>query len=372
MHLLRLEDNGEFSLVEYVGRHIPQYAILSHTWGAEHEEVTFKDLTEGIGKRNAGYRKLRFCRKQAANDGLQFFWVDTCCIDKSSSAELSEAINSMFRWYHDAAKCYVYLSDVSIGVSVDGPVGNDLSSRRTWEPAFMHSRWFTRGWTLQELLAPKSVEFFSVEGKRLGDKISLLQEIHGVTGVSIQALQGSRPLSQFSIKERMSWAKKRETKREEDAAYSLLGIFDIYIPLIYGEGRERALVRLQKEIKESLRYESPMLSQMPAAEIRMDYRPFPQTLDGTSGSESIALTYPRFPSIGYSPSSSSFAGETRLSAASTWDCIQYHPLVKQGLVDIADVCERLRGYAMAGGHGPEFREGDVHQAIEESRKMIGD
>jgi len=139
MRLLRLEDGGEFSLVEYAGSHIPRYAILSHTWGADHEEITFRDLTDGTGKNKAGYRKLIFCGKQAANDGLQFFWVDTCCIDKSSSAELTEAINSMFRWYQGATKCYVYLSDVS--------VGDDEFSRR-WKPAFKKSKWFTRGWTL--------------------------------------------------------------------------------------------------------------------------------------------------------------------------------------------------------------------------------
>jgi hypothetical protein len=117
MRLLRFEDDGEFSLVEYMGNHIPPYAILSHTWGADHEEVTFKDLADGTSRNKVGYRKLTFCGKQAGIDGLRFFWVDTCCIDKSSSAELSEAINSMFRWYHDASKCYVYLSDVSTSCS---------------------------------------------------------------------------------------------------------------------------------------------------------------------------------------------------------------------------------------------------------------
>jgi hypothetical protein len=249
MRLLKLKD-GEFSLVEFVGDNIPRYAILSHTWGADDEEVTFKDLVEGTGKDKAGYEKIRFCGKQAANDGLQYSWVDTCCIDKLSSTELSEAINSMFRWYHNATKCYVHLSDVSICGSIE----NELSSQWTWKPAFQRSRWFTRGWTLQELIAPKSVEFYSAEGEQLGDKNSLVQEIHEMTGISIQALQG-RPLSCFSVDERMSWAVRRETKREEDAAYSLLGIFDIHMPLIYGEGRKKALNRLQKEIKESLQDE---------------------------------------------------------------------------------------------------------------------
>jgi hypothetical protein len=271
MRLLRLEDDGEFSLVEYVGKNIPQYAILSHTWGADHEEVTFRDLTEGTGKNKAGYCKLAFCGKQAAKDGLQFFWVDTCCIDKSSSAELSEAINSMFRWYHDAAKCYVYLSDVSAG----GSIGSDLSSQRTWKLAFQHSRWFTRGWTLQELLVPTSVEFFSAEGERLGSRILLLQELHDTTGISLQALRGG-PLSQFTVDERLSWAESRQTKREEDAAYSLLGIFEVFMPLIYGEGRNRAFVRLQKEIEESLKGEMPIPPRGAETEsLLIHYRRFP-------------------------------------------------------------------------------------------------
>ncbi|PVH97808.1 HET-domain-containing protein, partial [Periconia macrospinosa] len=243
MRLLRFED-GEFSPVEFVGRNIPPYAILSHTWGEDYEEVTFKDLEDGVGKSKAGYSKIQFCGKQAARDGLRYIWVDTCCINKSSSAELQEAINSMFSWYHKAAKCYVYLADISISSFV-----GTNQSQQTWNLAFRHSRWFTRGWTLQELLAPTSVEFFSTEGKRLGDRISLIQEIHDTTRISIQALQGGS-LSQFSFEERMLWAEKRETKREEDAAYSLMGIFNVYMPLIYGEGRERALSRLYREIRE--------------------------------------------------------------------------------------------------------------------------
>jgi hypothetical protein len=254
MRLLRLKDGGKFSLVEFVDDDIPRYAILSHTWGPDDEEVTYKDLVDGTGTSKAGYNKIRFCGKQAANDSLQYFWVDTCCIDKSSSSELSEAINSMFRWYHNAAKCYVYLPDVSVNSSVE-----NTSSLQGWKPIFRLSRWFTRGWTLQELLAPTSVDFFSAEGERLGDKNSLWQEIHDVTGIPIQALQGS-PLSQFDVGERMSWAEKRETKRKEDMAYCMLGIFDIHMPLIYGEGREKAFIRLRKEIECSFRDEPPALS----------------------------------------------------------------------------------------------------------------
>jgi hypothetical protein len=265
MRLLKLEDDGELSLTEFIGDNIPRYAILSHTWGADNEEFTFKDLMDGTGKTKAGYNKIRFCAKQAAEDNLQFFWMDTCCIDKSSSAELSEAINSMFRYYHDAVKCYVYLSDVSIS----GTVGERSSSQRTWESAFQRSRWFTRGWTLQELVAPTSVDFFSLEGERLGEKLLMVQEIYEITGISVRALEGCH-LSQFSVEERMSWAAGRKTKREEDATYSLLGIFDIHMPLIYGEGQKKALIRLQKEIKGSSMEESMMnLNLRPIADGRL-------------------------------------------------------------------------------------------------------
>ncbi|KAF2802651.1 HET-domain-containing protein [Mytilinidion resinicola] len=244
MRLLQLNDAGEFSLVEYVGKSIPPYAILSHRWGADDEEVTFKDIVKGTGKSKAGYTKIQFCWKQAARNDLQHFWIDTCCIDKSSSAELSEAINSMFCWYQDAARCYVYLPDVS-----DSPPNEDGKSSQRWKPSFKKSKWFSRGWTLQELIAPASVEFFSKQGTRLGDKRSLEQSLHEITGIAIQALRGS-PMSCFTADERMSWAARRETKREEDAAYSLLGIFNIHMPLIYGEGQKKAFIRLRKEIEE--------------------------------------------------------------------------------------------------------------------------
>ena len=242
MRLLKLNDTAAFSLTRYfVSDDIPSYAILSHTWGADTEEVSFKDMMDGTAKSKVpGYNKIRFCGEQARRDGLQYFWIDTCCIDKSSSTELQEAINSMFRWYRDAAKCYVYLADVSRSADVN-------SSQLLMELSFLESRWFTRGWTLQELVAPASVEFFSKESEQLGNKRSLERHIHEITGIPIKALQGS-PLSDFSVTERMLWAEKRETTRKEDKAYSLLGIFDVHMPLIYGEGRERALRRLREEI----------------------------------------------------------------------------------------------------------------------------
>jgi len=197
MRLLQYNNDGDFSLTQFAENDIPKYAILSHRWGAE--EVTYNDLLKGTGKSKAGYRKIRFCGEQARRDGLQYFWVDTCCIDKSSSAELSEAINSMFRWYQKATRCYVYLSDVS---TLEQKV-SDTSAECDWESAFRASKWFTRGWTLQELLAPRSVEFFSREGKRLGDKRTLEYQIHEITGVPATALR-ENSLSQFDVDERFS------------------------------------------------------------------------------------------------------------------------------------------------------------------------
>ena len=176
MRLLKVLPNGDFHLTrKLLDNDITQYpyAILSHTWGQENEEVTFEEMVEGSGRGKTGYEKIKFCGKEAVKEGLKYFWVDSCCIKKSSDAELSESLNSMFRWYQRAAKCYVYLSDVSTSKRKRG----DENALNMWEQAFRKSRWFTRGWTLQELLAPTSVEFFSKEGNRLGDKQSLQQQI---------------------------------------------------------------------------------------------------------------------------------------------------------------------------------------------------
>ncbi|KAF2819108.1 HET-domain-containing protein, partial [Ophiobolus disseminans] len=250
MRLLYTANDGRISWTkDYISvKDIPPYAILSHTW-QEEQEVTFDDLTNtdnvkvNCAKSKEGYEKIRFCAQQAKRDGLDYFWVDTCCINKDSSAELTEAINSMFRWYQDAERCYVYLPDITIGVADEVA---ELSQQ------LKESRWFTRGWTLQELIAPASVEFFSKDQQRLGDKRSLENILHGITGIAVQALRG-RHLSNFSVNERMSWADRRETTRAEDAAYCLLGVFGIHMPLIYGEGQDRALNRLRKEITESMK-----------------------------------------------------------------------------------------------------------------------
>jgi WD40 repeat protein len=231
MRFLKFDDLGQPSLVERNRDDIPSYAILSHRW--ESEEVTYADLIEGTGRLKAGYDKVRFCAQRSHHDGLRFFWVDTCCINRANFTELSEAINSMFSYYQNAVCCYVYLSDV------------------TTESAFPASEWFTRGWTLQELIAPSSVRFFSGKGEYLGTKISREQQISQVTRINIEAIRG-RPLSEFAVAERFSWAQGRKTTLAEDAAYCLLGIFDIHMPLIYGEGEQKATERLKRKVLKSL------------------------------------------------------------------------------------------------------------------------
>lgn len=238
MRLLHRLPTGSFELSQFDDDRPPPYAILSHTWYAD-QEVTHRDMLAGSGTDKTGHDKIVFCGEQAVTDGLEYFWIDSCCIDQSSSVELSTAINSMFRWYQRASKCYVYLSDVSF----HGPHAD-----QTWLVAFRRSRWFTRGWTLQELIAPSSVEFFSKEHTRLGSKVSLEQEIHEVTKVPIEVLRGQR-LAELTVEERMSWAAHRVTTVKEDRVYCLLGIFGVFLPLIYGEGVEYATIRLKEEIK---------------------------------------------------------------------------------------------------------------------------
>ncbi|PQE18241.1 Tetratricopeptide-like helical domain protein [Rutstroemia sp. NJR-2017a BBW] len=242
MRLLQRKANDEIVFRESTSSEVPAYAILSHTWGEE--EVVYQDLKKGKDKsktaNKAGWRKIQFCAKQAAVDGLEYFWVDTCCIDKKNAVELGAAINSMFRWYQNAARCYVYLSDVSTP-------DTRVEDQRAWGEAFRKSRWFTRGWTLQELIAPRLVDFFSSEGGRLGSKLSLESEIYEITGIANKALRGD-PLQNFSIKERRSWAEHRHTTIEEDEAYCLIGIFDVSMVPNYGERRDQAFRRLEDEI----------------------------------------------------------------------------------------------------------------------------
>ena len=216
---------------------IPTYAILSHTWG--NAELLFHDLlnyAESQLNESEGYQKIRSCCALAAAEGHEYVWIDTCCIDKTSSQELSEAINSMYRWYQEAQICYAYLADVDIG-------DHSFGSTNRWE-AFRKSRWFTRGWTLQELLAPKDLVFYDKLWREFGSKSSLMDEISLATGIQHYQMEDS---NRASVAQKMSWASKRQTRRVEDMAYSLMGIFDVNMPLLYGEGK-KAFMRLQHEI----------------------------------------------------------------------------------------------------------------------------
>jgi tetratricopeptide (TPR) repeat protein len=241
MRLLHFDALGTPVLTDFRGKTIPPYAILSHRWSGS--EILFNDVqSEAYREKEESYKKLAFCAKQAAQDNLQYFWVDTCCIDKWNLAELSKAINSMFEWYKNAARCYVFLSDVSVSTTTEP------TQRSDWEASFRTSAWFTRGWTLQELIAPVSVEFFSCEGYRLGDKASLDQLIHKITNIPLAALRNC-PLDQFTTSERERWAENRRTTEAEDTVYCLLGILGISLPTVYGEGKESARSRLQAEIE---------------------------------------------------------------------------------------------------------------------------
>jgi hypothetical protein len=243
MRLLKRLPNGDFDMISFDDDNPPPYAILSHTW-IDGEEVMYDELVTGTGKNKPGYDKICFCAERAAQDRLHYFWVDTCCINKSGLQELQTAINSMFRYYQRASKCYVHLSDVQIPDEVI-----DVQDVQTmWNGAFRRSRWFTRGWTLQELLAPTTVEFFSKNGQLLGSKVSLEQEIHEITNIPIEALRG-QSLSTFDVDERMSWVAKRMTTYKEDKVYCLLGIFGVFLPVIYGEGEAYAILRLREEIQ---------------------------------------------------------------------------------------------------------------------------
>ena len=217
---------------------VPPYAILSHTWRNEDEEVIFQDILNNNNNNNAstttakpGYQKVRNTCIRAAADGLDHVWIDSCCIDKTSSAELSEALNSMYYWYQQAEVCYVYLVDVP---------------SHSYRTMFARSKWFTRGWTLQELIAPSNMMFLSSDWREIGTKWDMSREIETITGIPENILLGDDP-SLASIAQRMSWAANRFTKKVEDRAYSLMGLFGVNMPLLYGE-RESAFLRLQEEI----------------------------------------------------------------------------------------------------------------------------
>lgn len=238
---MRLLHTETLQLETHNGPKFPPYAILSHTWSDD--EILFQQIeitnnrTTIMEKKSWG-KVVNACRKARQNSPpLKHIWIDTCCIDQASSAELSEAVNSMFRWYESAAVCYAYLDDVE----------GTIHGTESLEDSMKRARWFLRGWTLQELIAPASVIFFSADWEIIGTKDSLRNIISSVTGVDVDVLLKPQLLPTRSIARRMSWAANRDTKRPEDIAYCLMGIFNVNMPLIYGEGN-KAFIRLQEEI----------------------------------------------------------------------------------------------------------------------------
>jgi len=260
---MRLLHTRTLRLHSFVDTNVPEYAVLSHTWTGD--EVIYEDLTTerrqvsvaDVPNSKCGKAKVIASCERASADGYEYIWIDSCCIDKSSSAELSEAINSMFPWYRAAKTCYAFLVDVNATASDDEIEGE-----------FRESRWFTRGWTLQELIAPVEVEFFNKEWENIGTRSSMTALLADITGIDQRVLirgpgRGDDPHGHFhiengqddlrgllrsiSVASRMTWAKGRETTRVEDIAYCLMGIFDINMPLLYGEG-QRAFQRLQEEV----------------------------------------------------------------------------------------------------------------------------
>jgi hypothetical protein len=234
----------------FKGLRPPEYAILSHRWGDE--EVTFQDITDGEPEGKKGYQKIQGAAAQALSEGLAYVWVDTCCIDKTSSAELSEAINSMFAWYRDARICYAYLDDVptQAGGLTDIQSDEKLTDEELEEvlrSPFAKSKWFTRGWTLQEFIAPWEVKFYNCQWQGIGTKCQLPTMLTYITGVDEDIILHQRTLHDVCVARKMSWAARRTTTRIEDTAYCLLGLFGIHLPLLYGEGAN-AFIRLQQEI----------------------------------------------------------------------------------------------------------------------------
>jgi hypothetical protein len=209
------------------------YAILSHTWN-DNDEVIFQEFNSPDRDiAHPRFLKIMETCRLARGKGIPYVWVDSCCIDKTSSAELTEAINSMFRRYRESAICFTCLADLAVGSEI--------------EPDLPKCKWFTRGWTLQELVAPRNVEFYDESWNLIGDKISLLKPLIEKTRIQEDVLRDSNSLPNYTVAMRMSWAANRQTTREEDLAYCLLGIFDVYLPLTYGEGIN-AFIRLQEAI----------------------------------------------------------------------------------------------------------------------------
>lgn len=255
MRLLQIHDeasNGvelRLTLHEFHGAK-PPYAILSHRW--REEEISFADMMGPLRfqiRHRRGWKKLEMSCRVTLQYGLKYLWVDTCCIDKSSSAELSEAINSMFSFYGNSSICIAYLDDVDLELvdCADDKDTNDTQPDKQ-SPKINHATWFQRGWTLQELIAPHRLEFFSRKWEHVGSKFDLSIETSEASGVTEMVLRNPAYLRDVCVSEKMSWAAHRVTTRPEDQAYSLMGLFGVSMPALYGESGNGAFRRLQLEI----------------------------------------------------------------------------------------------------------------------------
>ena len=236
---MRLIQASTLKLPEFLGQDIPPYAIFSHTWGED--EASYHQFYDPNTHGLARFDKIKQCCALARKDGLDYVWVDTCCIDKSSSAELTEAINSMYHWYQSSQLCYVFLSDMNKRESIHVDI-----------MTLKDCRWFQRGWTLQELLAPSTVRFFDRDWEDIGNKETMWSFLSRITGIHPEHLWYAQ---KASIAQKMSWAAGRQTTRIKDTAYCLLGLFGVNMPLLYGEG-DKAFTRLQHEILKSSHDES--------------------------------------------------------------------------------------------------------------------
>lgn len=281
------------------------YAILSHRWVGQ--EITFDEIAQHAPSlRDAGEQrmkspqldKIRGACETARKQGFRWMWIDNCCINKSSATEEAESINSMFKWYRDARVCITYLSDVRSGVSPNPPEYQAVvadSSTKEGPPSARQSppnhsvfqrfdrenepsEWFRRGWTLQELLAPRDMDFYDADWKFIGSKTSLARQIHHITGIDADYLTGARHFRKACIATKMSWAAGRTTTRVEDSAYSLFGLFGVTMSPQYGEG-PRAFMRLQQELLATTEDESLFAWRMPnpAAGDRYDIERSPDT-----------------------------------------------------------------------------------------------
>ena len=222
------------------------YAILSHRW--YEEEITFDSLNaaqlQNHQEQSPQLDKIRGTCAQAVADGLKWVWIDSCCINKESSQELTRSINSMFQWYQKAEVCYTYLTDVA-----SSTLGGDVFARQEAKAQSKgkHSEWFERGWTLQELLAPHKMVFFDRDWQPIGTRAELANSISRITGIEAAYLTGADDFRNASVATRLSWQAGRRTTEIEDIAYSLIGVLGVQLVPTYGEGRQ-AFQRLQEEI----------------------------------------------------------------------------------------------------------------------------